>query len=132
MRTSNRPARYHGETTAGRAVGPRVGASPRWAAAVDRARPMVRRAIVEQNLPGVSIAVTAAVAPLGLTNTGTDSAAEWSPDHIGEPEEDFPLFTIIQHVIFRPIGLALRNHCRAIARRSTSRDPMTILAVDDD
>jgi Beta-lactamase len=104
----------------------------------------VRGAIVEQNLPGVSIAVgmgggivwaegfgwrdvvtqtpvtpdtrfnigtaasavAAAVAPLGLTNTGADSAADWSPEHIGEPEEDFPLFTIIRHVIFRPIGLA--------------------------
>ena len=31
--------------------------SPQWAAAVDGARPMVRAAIVEQNLPGVSIAV---------------------------------------------------------------------------
>ncbi len=31
--------------------------SPSWAAAVDRARPIVRAAIVEQNLPGVSIAV---------------------------------------------------------------------------
>ena len=31
--------------------------SPPWRAAVDRARPMVRAAIVEQNLPGVSIAV---------------------------------------------------------------------------
>src|SRR5438270_720114 len=31
--------------------------SPQWAAAVDRARPMVRAAIVDQNLPGVSIAV---------------------------------------------------------------------------
>ena len=31
--------------------------SPQWAAAVDRARSMVRAAIVEQNLPGVSIAV---------------------------------------------------------------------------
>lgn len=51
-------------------------------------------------------AVAAAVAPLGLANTGADSAAEWSPEHIGEPEEDFPLFTIIRHVIFRPIGLA--------------------------
>jgi len=119
--------------------------SPRWAAAVDRARPMVRAAIVEQNLPGVSIAVgtgggivwaegfgwrdvvtqtpvtpdtrfnigtaapvvtAAAVASLGMTNTGADSAAEWSPEHVGEPEEDFPLFTIIRHVIFRPIGLA--------------------------
>jgi hypothetical protein len=119
--------------------------SPQWAAAVDRARSMVRAAIVEQNLPGVSIAVgmgvgivwaegfgwrdvdtrtpvtpntrfnigtaasavtTAAVGPLGVTNTGADSAAEWSPEHIGEPEENFPLFTIIRHVIFRPIGLA--------------------------
>src|SRR6187200_512083 len=31
--------------------------SPPWAAAVDRARPMVRATIVEQNLPGVSLAV---------------------------------------------------------------------------
>ena len=104
----------------------------------------MRAAVLEQNLPGVSVAVgaggtivwaegfgwrdvdtrtpvtpstrfnigtaasavTAAVAPLGLTNTGADPAAEWSPEHIGEPEEDFPLFTIIRHVIFRPIGLA--------------------------
>jgi len=122
-------------------------------AAVERVRELVRSAVREQNLPGVSVAVgigqpsvalskegtvvwaegfgwrdvvtrapvtadtrfnigtaasavTAAVAPLGLTNTGADSAAEWSPEHIGEPEEDFPLFTIIRHVIFRPIGLA--------------------------
>ena len=117
--------------------------SPQHTAAVERARELVRSAVVEQNLPGVSVAVgaagtvvwaegfgwrdvvtrapvtpdtrfnigtaasavTAAVAPLGLTNTGADSAAEWSPEHIGEPEEDFPLFTIIRHVIFRPIGL---------------------------
>src|SRR6266508_2940537 len=58
------------------------------------------------NIGTAASAVTAAVAPLGLTKTGADSAAEWSPEHIGEPEEDFPLFTIIRHVIFRPIGLA--------------------------
>jgi hypothetical protein len=118
--------------------------SPQYTMAVERARELVRSAVLEQNLPGVSVAVgaggtvvwaegfgwrdvvtrapvtphtrfnigtaapavTAAVAPLGLTNTGTDSAAEWSPEHIGEPEEDFPLFTILRHVIFRPIGLA--------------------------
>ena len=119
--------------------------SPRYVAAVARARELVRAAILEQNLPGVSVAVGAggtivwaegfgwrdvdtrtpvtpntrfnigtaasavtapAVASLGLTNTGADSAAEWSPEHIGEPEEDFPLFTIIRHVIFQPIGLA--------------------------
>jgi hypothetical protein len=58
------------------------------------------------NIGTAASAVTSAVASLGLTNTGADSAAEWSPEHIGEPEEDFPLFTIIRHVIFRPIGLA--------------------------
>jgi len=118
--------------------------SPQYAAAVERARTLVRSALLEQNLPGISVAVGAsgtliwaegfgwrdvvtrtpvtpdtrfnigtaasavapAVAPLGLSHTGADSAAEWSPEHIGEPEEDFPLFTILRHVIFRPIGLA--------------------------
>jgi hypothetical protein len=119
--------------------------SPQWAAAVDRARPMARAAIVEQNLPGVSIAVgmavgivwaegfgwrdvvthtpvtpdtrfnlgtaaqvitPAAVASLGLTNTGTDSAAAWSPEHIGEPEEDFPGFTGVHDLILRPLGIS--------------------------
>ena len=127
--------------------------SRQYAAAVERAREVVRAAVLEQNLPGVSVAVgiglpsaasakegtivwaegfgwrdvvtrtpvtpatrfnigtaasavTAAVALLGLTNTGTDPAEEWSPEHIGEPEEDFPLFTIIRDVVFRPIGLA--------------------------
>ena len=118
--------------------------SLQYAAAVERARGLVRAAVLEQNLPGVSVAVgtggavvwaegfgwrdvetrapvtpdtrfnigtaapavSAAVAPLGLTNTGADSAAEWSPEHIGEPEEDFPLFTIVRDVIFRPIGLS--------------------------
>jgi hypothetical protein len=119
--------------------------SPQYAAAVERARELVRGAVLEQNLPGVSVAVgaggtivwaegfgwrdidsrtpvtpntrfnigtaasavtAAAIAPLGLTNTGADSAAEWSPEHIGEPEENPPPFTLIRHLIFRPIGLA--------------------------
>ena len=118
---------------------------PQHAAAVERARELVRAAVLEQNLPGVSVAVgaggtiiwaegfgwrdvatrapatpstrfnigtaasavtAATIASLGLTNTGAESASEWSPEHIGEPEEDFPLFTIIRHVVFRPIGLA--------------------------
>ncbi|HEU4892774.1 MAG TPA: hypothetical protein VFT47_14560 [Vicinamibacterales bacterium] len=142
---------------------------PQYAAAVERARELVRAAVLEQNLPGVSVAVAAgppagalakegpsagalakeegtivwaegfgwrdvdtrtpvtpatrfnigtaasvvtpaAVAPLGLTHTGADSAAEWSPEHIGEPEEDFPLFTIIRHVILQPIGVALAEY----------------------
>jgi len=129
--------------------------SPQYAAAVERARELVRAAVLEQNLPGVSVAVgaglptaasakeggaivwaegfgwrdvdtrtpvtphtrfnigsaasavtPAAVASLGLTNTGIDPAAAWSPEAIGEPGEDFPLFTIMRHVIFQPIGLA--------------------------
>jgi len=119
--------------------------SPQYAAAVERARELVRAAVLEQNLPGVSVAVgadgtivwaegfgwrdvetktpvtpntrfnigtaasvvtAAAVASLGLTNTGADSAAQWSPEHVGEPEEDFPLFTMLRHVIVQPIGLA--------------------------
>ncbi len=119
--------------------------SPQWAPAVERARSMVRAAIVEQNLPGVSIAVgmgagivwaegfgwrdvvtqtpvtpatrfnigtaapvlaAAEVASLGMTNTGTDSAAEWSPGHIGEPEDDFPLFTLVHDIVLRPMGVA--------------------------
>jgi hypothetical protein len=119
--------------------------SPQWAAAVDRARPMVRAAIVEQNLPGVSIAVgmgagivwaegfgwrdvvtrtsvtpetrfnigtaapvvtAAGIASLGMRHTGADSAAEWSPDHVGEPEEDFPGFTAVHDLILRPIGVS--------------------------
>jgi hypothetical protein len=121
------------------------GPPSQYAVAVKRARELVRAAVLEQNLPGVSVAVgaggtivwaegfgwrdvetrtpvtpntrfnigtaasavpAAAVASLGLTNTGAESAVEWSPEQIGEPGEDFPLFTMIRHLIFQPIGLA--------------------------
>jgi Beta-lactamase len=120
------------------------GPPSQYAVAVKRARELVRAAVLEQNLPGVSVAVgaggtivwaegfgwrdvetrtpvtpntrfnigtaasavtAAAVASIGMTNTGTDSAAEWSPGHIGEPEEDFPLFTLVHNIILRPIGV---------------------------
>jgi hypothetical protein len=129
--------------------------SPQYVAAVERAREHVGAAVLEQNLPGVSVAVgvglpaaalakeggtivwaegfgwrdvdtrtpvtpktrfnigtaasavtSADVARLGLTSTGADPAAEWSPEQIGEPGEDFPPLTIIRHVILQPIGLA--------------------------
>jgi CubicO group peptidase (beta-lactamase class C family) len=57
------------------------------------------------NIGTAASAVTAAVAPLGLANTGADSAAEWSPEHVGEPEEDFPPLTVLRHVIWQPLGL---------------------------
>jgi hypothetical protein len=115
-----------------------------YATAVERARQVVRAAMMELNLPGVSVAVgaggtvvwaegfgwrdvaarapvtpatrfnigtaasavAASVAPLGLADTGSDPVADWSPSHLGEPEDDFPPFTLIRHVVFRPIGLA--------------------------
>jgi hypothetical protein len=128
--------------------------SPHYAAAVERARELVRASVLGQNLPGISVAVgaglpsaasaqeggtvvwaegfgwrdvrtrtpvtpdtrfnigtaasavTAVVGPLGLTDTGADSATAWSPEAIGEPGEDFPPFTILRHAVFQPIGLA--------------------------
>jgi hypothetical protein len=132
------------------AIGPTP--PPPHAAAVERARELVRAAILEQNLPGVSVAVGAgvpagtptkegtivwaegfgwrdvgtrtpvtpntrfnigtaasamadAVAPLGLTDSGTDAAKEWSPEAIGEEGEDFPPLTLLRHIVWQPLGL---------------------------
>lgn len=117
--------------------------SPQYTAAVERARAFVRAAVLEHNLPGVSVAVgaggtvvwaegfgwrdvgtrapvtpntrfnigtsasaiAAAVAPLGLANTGAEAAKEWSPEAIGEEGEDFPPLTLLRHVIWQPLGL---------------------------
>ena len=128
------------------------GPSPQFTAAVERARELVRSAVLEQNLPGVGVAVgiglpsvalakegtiiwaegfgwrdvvtrtpvtpntrfnigtaapavTGAIAPLGLKNTGADAAKEWSPEAIGEEGEDFPPLTILRHTIWQPLGL---------------------------
>lgn len=52
---------------------------------------------------------TAAVRPvattLALADTGVDDAGVWSPEHIGEPEEDFPGFRFLREVVFTPLGL---------------------------
>jgi CubicO group peptidase (beta-lactamase class C family) len=129
--------------------------SPQYGAAVERARDLVRAAVLGQNLPGVSVAVgigspsvalakkggtivwaegfgwrdvgtrtpitpntrftigtaasvvtPAAIASLGLRDTGAESAGPWSPEAIGEPGEDFPPFTIIRHNILQPLGIA--------------------------
>ncbi len=117
--------------------------SPPYAAASERAAALVRAALQEQNLPGVSVAVgadgavvwaagfgwrdvatrtpvtpdtrfnigtaasavSAAAAPLALNDTGVDTAAGWSPEHVGEPEEDFPPLTMLRHVLWQPLGL---------------------------
>ncbi len=45
------------------------------------------------------------VASLGLTHSGADAAKDWSPEAIGEEGEDFPLLTLLRHVIWQPLGL---------------------------
>ena len=55
--------------------------SPQWAAAVDRARPMVRAAIVEQNLPGVSIAVGMGVGIVWAEGFGWRDVVTQAPSH---------------------------------------------------
>jgi hypothetical protein len=52
-----------------------------------------------------SVITAAAVAPLGLTNTGADAAKAWSPEAIGEEGEDFPPLTLLRHVVWQPLGL---------------------------
>jgi hypothetical protein len=56
--------------------------SPRYAVAVERARELVRAAVLEQNLPGVSVAVGASSAAGAPANDGLPSGAlakEWPP-----------------------------------------------------
>lgn len=114
-----------------------------YAPAAGRARALVRMAMLEQNLPGVSVAVGAggthlwaegfgwrdivtraavtpttrfhigtaasvvqpAAASLALAHTGTDTAADWSPEHIGEPEEDAPPLALLRRLVWQPLGL---------------------------
>lgn len=58
------------------------------------------------NIGTAASPIAAILAPLGLIHTGADPVADWSPGHIGEPEDDFPPFTLIRHAVFRPLGLA--------------------------
>lgn len=57
------------------------------------------------NIGTAAPAVAAASAAIGL-DTSPDPAAVWSPEHVGEPEEDPPFLTFIRDVIVRPIGLS--------------------------
>ena len=144
--------------------------SSQHAAAVERARELVRAAVSEKNLPGVSVAVgaggtvvwaegfgwrdvvtrapvtpntrfnigtaapavTAAVAPLGLTipalTRRQNGVLSISASRKRTSRSSRSSATSSSGRSVSP----LRSHCRAIARRSMSRDPMTIPAVDDD
>jgi CubicO group peptidase (beta-lactamase class C family) len=42
--------------------------------------------------------------PLGMGNTGAESASEENPEKIGEEAEDPPFATMLQHLVFQPMG----------------------------
>jgi CubicO group peptidase (beta-lactamase class C family) len=43
--------------------------------------------------------------PLGMDNTGAESAKTENPERVGEPAEDAPFLTFIRQVILKPLGL---------------------------
>jgi serine beta-lactamase-like protein LACTB len=43
--------------------------------------------------------------PLGMDDTGAESATEENPDHVGEPAEDAPFLTLFRQVILEPLGM---------------------------
>ena len=43
--------------------------------------------------------------PLGMDNTGAESATEENPERVGEPAEDAPFLTFIRQVILEPLGM---------------------------
>ncbi len=42
--------------------------------------------------------------PLGMSNTGAESASEENPEKTGEDAEDPPFATMLHHLVFRPLG----------------------------
>jgi len=72
--------------------------------------------------------------PLGMNDTGAESAAEENPDHVGEPEEDAPFLTFFREVILERSGSAARRPSPRrgrpwIGRRSIPRRSARIPAM---
>ena len=59
--------------------------------------------------------------PLGMGNTGAESATEENPEHIGEPGEDAPFLTLIHDVILEPLGIGGTK--AKISNRATFYEP---------
>jgi CubicO group peptidase (beta-lactamase class C family) len=57
--------------------------------------------------------------PLGMSNTGAESATEENREGVGEPGEDPPIATFIREWILQPLGVM-------DARAPSSQDPATI------
>jgi CubicO group peptidase (beta-lactamase class C family) len=59
--------------------------------------------------------------PLGMDNTGAESATEENPEAVGEPGEDAPFLTLFRDLVLEPLGIAER-------REKSPTDPATIYA----
>jgi CubicO group peptidase (beta-lactamase class C family) len=57
--------------------------------------------------------------PLGMDDTGAESATEENPERVGEPAEDWPPLNLIRDMILEPLGIGGRK-----ARSAT--DPATV------
>lgn len=44
--------------------------------------------------------------PLGMDQTGAESATEENPERVGEPAEDAPFLTMFHHLILKPLGVS--------------------------
>jgi CubicO group peptidase (beta-lactamase class C family) len=44
--------------------------------------------------------------PLGMDQTGAESATEENPERVGEPAEDAPFLTLIHQLILKPLGMS--------------------------
>jgi serine beta-lactamase-like protein LACTB len=57
--------------------------------------------------------------PLAMHDTGAESVKEENPEHVGEPGEDPPPFTLVRHVILQPLGIGVDHPKSAAGKIST-------------
>jgi CubicO group peptidase (beta-lactamase class C family) len=60
--------------------------------------------------------------PLGMGNTGAESAKDENPEGVGEPGEDAPPITAVRHLILQPLGIARE-------RGKSTKDAATIYSA---
>lgn len=59
------------------------------------------------------------IKPLGMENTGAESAKEENPERVGEPEEDPPFATLIREMILQPLGAGGGKRVRPVTEPAT-------------
>lgn len=101
--------------------------SPIQAVSVDDEDPRFRQRC-EQPVDAVSAAIAHAAGqpfltfmqqqvfqPLGMNDTAAESSSEENPEHVGEPEEDAPILSIIHDGLLTPLGGGRRHGPETIA-----------------